>query len=252
MLKFKEGSKAQIKVNVAAEPFQLAKDYTLTFYLGSIEKAIRDVTQNCGVLIFNFTADELSSFHAGDEDFAKIEVSDDSNGVFQLEFWPFKVTDAEEILLQSEQEITVVVNVAKKVEGGGHHGGDIEIPKTTELLRGDGNGGIVAAPLDDIVTEDSANGVKSSGIWAFVMPKETFVKNEATGLWHRVIAESNEYGTITMNVDQAGDSEDHGKDPQAFNPQTKLWHRMYAVANEDGHITVEIAQEGSEQKAIGE
>lgn len=51
------------------------------------------------------------------------------------------------------------------------------------------------------VLENLAEGC---GMMQTVLPPETYVPNPATGLWHRLTAAVDEFGNITINVDENG------------------------------------------------
>ena len=87
-----------------------------------------------------------------------------------------------------------------------------------------------------------------SGGEAPIIPAEPYVRNAATGLYHKLTAEVNELGQITVKVSQEGEGRG-GKVPTPYvrNPGTGLYHKIAAELNEIGQITIKVSEEGEKR-----
>ena len=87
-----------------------------------------------------------------------------------------------------------------------------------------------------------------SGGDAPTIPEEPYVRNPVTGLYHKITAEANELGEITVKASQEG--EERGGNvptPLVRDPVTGLYHRLEAEVNDLGQITVKVSQEGEKR-----
>lgn len=75
-----------------------------------------------------------------------------------------------------------------------------------------------------------------------------YIRNPVTGMYHRLTAEVNDLGEMTVKVSQKGEERGgYVPTPYVRNPVTGLYHKLSAEVNGLGEITVKVSEEGEER-----